>query len=455
MTARLQKVLNYAKQGIRRGFLHVFMGSTLINVVSAIAALLLPNVLVPAQFGLLNVPDTFIGYVMLFNGLGIAGAFLRYCAVGDDPREKKAYFLFGLRFGLVSDAVLIAAGGVLFFALYRAGIYRGASQQETKLEFELLGALALTPVAKFLLDSLTNYFRGVQANKQYGRLSVVYTVAFALFPLGFAFFLRIWGIVPGRYLGYLAALAVGFCMLRALPAFRCRAAVLRREDKIGIVKYGVNQMFASLFSQIMPLVEMTIVNWFVLDNVRRGEFRISTLLPSMLQVLTLSVIVFVFPYFAKHYADGAWVWQKSRKLYLALAAGMAVLIPLGMLLTPWLLRIFYPGYDSPETIRVMCVFWAAYGVNAAFKATTGNILAALGEVKFNLVVTFFASVAQGVFCYLLVSRFALDGAAWGLLIAYSAYSLAGMVYLRYYCKKLIRAQAAFAHESDGEESDEP
>ncbi|AVQ95375.1 hypothetical protein CXQ68_03450 [Ethanoligenens harbinense YUAN-3] len=70
----------------------MFMGSTLINVVSAIAALLLPNVLVPAQFGLLNVPDTFIGYVMLFNGLGIAGAFLRYCAVGDDPREKRHIF---------------------------------------------------------------------------------------------------------------------------------------------------------------------------------------------------------------------------------------------------------------------------------------------------------------------------------------------------------------------------
>lgn len=454
MGTRLQQALDYAKQGVRRGFLHVFMGSTLINVVSALAALLLPNVLAPAQFGLLNVPDTFIGYVMLFNGMGVAGAFLRYCAVGDDPREKKAYFLFGLRFGLVSDGVLLAAGGVLLFFLYHAGVYHGASPRETALELQLLAALALTPVAKFLLDSLTNYFRGVQANKEYGRISVVYTVAFALLPLGFALFLRIWGIVPGRYLGYLAALAAGFFMLRALPAFRCKAAVLRREDKLGIVKYGLNQMFASLFSQIMPLVEMTIVNWFVLSNARRGEFRISTLLPSMLQVLTLSVIVFVFPYFAKHYADGAWVWQKSKKLYLALAAGMAVLIPLGMALTPWLLRTFYPGYNHPETVRVMCVFWAAYGVNAAFKATTGNILAALGEVKFNLVVTFFASVAQGVFCYLLVSRFALDGAAWGLLIAYSAYSLAGMVYLRYYCKKLMRAQAAFAHESDGEE-DEP
>lgn len=454
MEARLQKVLNYAKQGIRRGFLHVFMGSTLINVVSALAALLLPNVLAPAQFGLLNVPDTFIGYLMLFNGLGMAGAFLRYCAVGDDPREKKAYFLFGLRFGLASNAVLIAAGGILFFILYQSGVYRAHSHQEMLLEFELLGALALTPLLKFLLDGLTNYFRGVQANKAYGRISVVYTVAYALLPLGFAVFMHIWGIVPGRYFGYLAALAVGFLMLRALPAFRCRAAELSREAKRDIVKYGVNQMFASLFSQIMPLVEMTIVNWFVLDNVRRGEFRISTLLPSMLQVLTLSVIVFVFPYFARHYADGTWVWQKSKRLYLALAMGMAVLIPLGMALTPWLLRTFYPGYNSPETIRVMCVFWAAYGVNAAFKATTGNILAALGEVKFNLIVTFFASVVQGVFCYLLVSRFALDGAAWGLLIAYSAYSLAGIVYLRYYCKKLMCRQAAFAHENDGE-ADEP
>lgn len=439
---QLQKGLDYAKVGIRRGFLHIFMGSTLVNLVSAGAALLLPNVLEPYQFGLLNVPDTLIGYLLLFNGLGMAGAFLRYCAIGDDPAEKKAYFLFGMRFGILADIVLTVAGGTLLFVLYHIGIYRAKSPSELKVEFALLALLALTPIAKFLLDGFSNFFRGVYANKEYGRISVVYTVTAALLPLAFAYFLRIWGIVPGRYLAFAVAISIGVLMLRRLPNFQVKAVILSRQDKIGMVKYGVNQMAASLFSQIMPLVETTIINYFILDNARRGEFRIATLVPSMLQVLTLSVIVFVFPYFARHYADGEWIWHKSRRLFLTLGVGMLILIPTGMLITPFLLQRFYPAYNHAETIRIMCVFWAAYGVNAAFKATTGNILAAIGEVKFNLVVTFFASVLQGVFCYLLVSHFALDGAAWGLLIAYSAYSLAGIVYLRYYCRKLVHKRAA-------------
>lgn len=438
--SQIQNGLAVAKQGIRRGFLHVFAGSTLVRLVSALSVLLLPNILTKNQYGALSVPDTFIGYVLLFNDFGISNALLRYCAVREDPGERKACFRFGLRFGFLADAMLIVAAAVILFFLNHFGLY-----PIKPLEAKLLAALLLLPVAQFLLDNLTYYFRAVCANKEYGRISLVFTVGYALFPVALALFLNVWGVVPGRYLGYIVALVAGFSMLRAMPSFRGRAVLLRREEKVEMVKYGANQMLSSLFSQIMPIVELTIVNLFVLDSGRRGEFRIASLLPAMLQVLTLSVIVFVFPYFAKHYTDGAWVWQKSKKLYLALAAGMAVLIPLGILLTPWLVRTFFPAYNSPEAIRVMQVFWAAYGVNAAFKATTGNILAALGEVKFNLIVTFFASVAQGVFCYVLVSRFALDGAAWGLLIAYSAYSLAGMIYLRYYCKKMMRVQAAFAH----------
>ncbi|MFT9056151.1 MAG: oligosaccharide flippase family protein [Ethanoligenens sp.] len=446
---QIQNGLAAAKQGIRRGFLHVFAGSTLVKLVSALSVLLLPNILTKNQYGALSVPDTFINYVLLFNDFGISNALLRYCAVREEPGERKACFLFGLRFGFLIDAVLIAVAAVVLFLLNHFGIY-----PIKPLEAKLLAGLMLWPVAQFLLDNLTYYFRAVCANKEYGRISLIFSVGYAVFPVLFALFLNVWGVVPGRYLGYIVALVAGFYMLRAMPSFQGRAVLLRHEEKVEMVKYGANQMLSSLFSQIMPIVEMTIVNLFVLENGRRGEFRIASLLPSMLGYMTISVIVFVFPYFAKHYMDGAWVWQKSKKLYLVLAAGMAVLIPLGILLTPLLVRTFFPAYNSPETIRVMQVFWAAYGVNAAFKATTGNILAALGEVKFNLIVTFFASVAQGVFCYILVSRFTLDGAAWGLLIAYSAYSLAGMVYLRYYCRKMIRVQAAFAHDMP-EEEDEP
>lgn len=444
---QIQKGLAYVRQGIHRGFLHVFAGSTLVKLVSALSVLLLPNILSSKQYGALSVPDTFISYVLLFNDLGVSAALLRYCAVREEPGEQKAFFLFSLRFGLAADVVLTAIAGIVLYVFHRFGLY-----PINPLEVKLLAAFTFLPIAQFLLDDLTYYFRATCANKQYGRTSLIYTLGYALFPVAFALFMKVWGVVPGRYFGYAAALVAGFFMLRATPAFKSRALLLRREDKIGMVKYGVGQMTATLFSQVMPIVETTVVNLFVIDPTRRGSFRIASLLPSMLQVMTLSVIVFVFPYFAKHYADGVWVWKKSRQLYLSLAVAMAVFIPLGVVLTPVLVRVFFPTYNSPETVRVMCVFWAAYGVNAAFKTVTGNILAALGEVRFNLIVTFFASVAQGVFCYVLVSRFYLDGAAWGLLFAYSAYSLAGIVYLRYYCKKLIRAQAVFAHEPDGEDN---
>lgn len=439
----LRRALESARAGLRRGFLHIFVGSTLVRLISALASLLLPNVLSPAQYGTLTVPDTFIGYVMLFNGFGTAAALLRYGAVKDAPGERRAYLRFSVRFGLLADLLLLCAAGGVLLLLSGSGVYPLAADEK-----KLLLWLAGWPVAQLLLDNLLFYFRATCENKAFGRVSLLYTAGYALLPVGFALLWRLPGVALGRYLGYAAALALGVRLLRHTASFREKPVRLSRGARAGMVRYGTHQMFASVFSQIMPLVEATVVNLFV-GQVQRGEFRVASLLPSMLQYLTLSVVVFVFPYFARHYRDGAWVWRKARVMYLALAGVMAVLIPLGILITPWLLHTFYPGYDSREAIQVTSIYWLVFGVNAAFKTTTGNILAALGEVRFNLVVTFFASVAQAVFCYVLVARFALYGAAWGLFIAYASYSAAGVVYLRHYCKKMMRAAALQNGEKGG------
>lgn len=430
-------VRNYIGHGAKNGFFHIFAGNTLVKIISALSALLLPIAISKTQYGTFTLPDNYVQYVLLFNGLGIASAVLRYCTVFDKPEEKKAYFLFSIKFGVIFDLFLIAIGGVILYFLNLSGAY-----PVSRIEMQLLVGLALTPIFAFVLDETMNFLRATRENKRYSKLSVTFTAFYAMLPLALAFLFKLNGIIPGRYLAYIITGILCVVMVRSVPAFKEKAVELKRSEKVGMIKYSVHNMLASSFSLIMPLVETSIVCKFVASDAQRGDFRVASLMPQSVQYLTMSVIVFVFPYFAKHYRDGAWIYKNVKKLYYSLGAAMAVIIPLFFFLTPWLLRTFYHEYYNPETVHVMRVFWVTFGINAAIRQPTGNLLAAIGEVRFNLINAVVSFVLQTALCWVLVANYQLYGAAYGLLAAYVLSSLVGFLYLRYYCKKLIRKRAA-------------
>lgn len=91
-----QKLLSYWDrlwEGIgtlrRRGFFHIIAGSTLAKIAGFVSVFFLPRFLSKADYGLLTYVDNIRNYVMLFNGLGITQATLRYCAPGGQRRGEE------------------------------------------------------------------------------------------------------------------------------------------------------------------------------------------------------------------------------------------------------------------------------------------------------------------------------------------------------------------------------
>lgn len=77
----------------KRGFFHIIAGSTLAKIAGFVSVFFLPRFLSKADYGLLTYVDNIRNYVMLFNGIGITQATLRYCAQKGSDEEKKGYFL--------------------------------------------------------------------------------------------------------------------------------------------------------------------------------------------------------------------------------------------------------------------------------------------------------------------------------------------------------------------------
>lgn len=443
---KLKAGRQYAKKGKKNGFFHIFGGNTLVKVISALSALLFPRIM-GGNFGVFRYAETLLGYLLIVNGLGMSGVILRYCAAFDTPVEQKSYFSFAVRFGMIADVVMLA----VFCGILYIPAYFGVKMVQFNAE-SILTMMLFLLFFDFLFNSMLNFLRTNRENKKYASSSVAFSAMYALIPLVLSFIFRFFGrsmegAVIGRYIAYAITLILVFKTVRTLPPFKEKALRLSRAEKIGVVKYSVNSLVASAFSMIMPLNENNILSVMVTDALF-SDFQVAQIVPASVQFIANSVIVFAYPYFAKNYLDGKWIFKNTRKIILGMSALMGAISLVGIVFAPQIVLIFGSRFKTPDAVRLMRVFFITYAVNSAFKIPAGNILAAVGEVRFNVANAIFSCTVHIAICYEMTANYGIRGAAYGLLIGYLISSVAGLIYLRYYCNKLEKKKSVTAELPD-------
>lgn len=306
----------------------------------------------------------------------------------------------------------------------------------------ILTLLSFTAVLAFIQSAIQNYLRANRENRLYSGTSVIYSLAYVIFSIGLALLLKPFGLTMqgaamGRYIAYAAIIIIMLYMMRHMPAIKVKAVRLSRSAKIEMVKYSGNSLVANVFSQIMPLNEALLLG-FMVNKHDFGDFSAAQIVPNSIGYIANAVIIFIFPYFAKNYKDGAWIYNKTKKVILTMSALFAVICVVGILFSPQIVLLFGKRFKTPNAVRLMRLFFITYGVNAALRIPVGNILAAVGEIRFNVINAFFASTVHFGICWALTASFGINGAAYGLMIGYVLSGLAGIIYLKYYCNKLKR-----------------
>jgi O-antigen/teichoic acid export membrane protein len=437
---KLRDGARLVKKGARDGFFHILGGNMLVQVIAALVPLLYPRVM-GADYSTFMTAKTYVSYLLIFNGLGLVNGILRYCAITDDPGERNGYFAFALRFGLWANAVVIAIYGGIIAALRACGAYQlpnGAT--------DIFLIYALTTMLTFAFNALQYYMRASRENRLFSYTSVVNSAAFAFIQLGFALIFKLFGMVmqgavTGIFVAYIVSIGVALCGLRRIPAFRQKPIKLTASEKTSVVKYSVNSMVATSFSLLMPINESALVNNMV-SNVDFGSFTAAQMVPNALSYLANAVMIYSFPHFARQYRDGGWVLRNTKRMVLMMSAVMAVTAFLGILLSPTIVLIFGKRFASPESVRMMRLFFIAYAVSGAVRQPVGNVLAAIGEVKFNIINSAVTFVVHLSLCWYLTSNYGIRGAAYGLLIGYVFSAVAASVYLHWYCRRLEKKKNA-------------
>ena len=429
MNSLIKKVWPLIRKLIDRGFFHIFVGNTLVKCISLCSAILLPRIIVPQSlYGMLSTVDNVNSYLILINGIGLSSSVLRFCAMKNTQQERNAIFQFCLKYGLLADGVILAVfiPIVLFSSFFSAGNY-GAAKYYILIS-------CLIPVFTYVQEVIMVYMRANLLNKLFSRFSVLYTAFYAGFQILLAFVFSLNGVFIGRYLALSLIVLLGFLMLYRQKVLTEQSSQLSRQEKKEIIWFGIGAMITNAFSLIMPLNETLIVNLLLKDLTTTAYYKAASMIPSNLQYIATSVVVFIYPYFARHTGDGAWIRKNSMKVLLGMIGIMIPIIAIGYLVTPQIIYIIY-GKGYAPAIAIMQPMWVAFGINSIIRIPIGNALAALGELKFNIILSAFISVLHLGLDFFFIYHLGIDGAAYALMVSYTVSSLCSLVYVFYNCRK--------------------
>lgn len=435
MRAIFDKGISLVHKLLAKGFFHIFIGNSLVKIVSMCSAILLPRILVPESvYGILGTVDNVNSYLILVNGFGLANSVLRFCAMKDEKIEKSAVFHFCLRLGLIIDfIILIVFTPILMFSPFFANGNYGIAKQYILIA-------CFIPILTYIQEIVMLYMRANTMNKMFSKISVLYTVLYAGFQVILAFFFSLKGVFIGRYIALSLVSAICFWLLYHHQVLSDEKIKLSLAERKAILYYGIGTMITNAFSLIMPYNETLVVNLVLKDLSTTAYYKAASMIPSNLQYIATSVVVFVFPYFAKHTGDGRWIQKNTYKVCFGMMGLMIPIILVGYVLSPAVINIIY-GVNYAPAIEIMKPMWIAFGINAVLRIPIGNILAALGELRFNMILSAFMCIIHAFFDYYFISNVGIGGAAFALIITYVLSGVISLIFLNYKCQNAWKGVA--------------
>lgn len=409
---------NSAKTLYENGFAHVFIGTFMNKAIAMISSVIVARLIDKTEYAYLTYSETLYGYLSLFLGLGMSSALLKVCSGKENTALDKAYLIFAAKYGIAFEIIVttIFCSSILFIVL--------PFEQARYYIFITL----LYPLFYYCYDLLVCFLRAKQLNKEYAWLSLLYSALSCVLTIGLVYFINAQGVVFARYIT-LVILIICLIIPISKKLKTIQKTSVARDNLKMFISMSLSLMLANALSGMMPINENLLVSNIIADEVSTSNFRVASLFPQLIILITQSVMIYYFPIVSemdnKGQNPGKYVLKVAGFNFALVIGGIIV----GILLTPWLIVTFY-GQKYADAIPIARMLWLVHGINAAFRIVPMNMLIAVRKYKFNLYMSIFSVLIQFTLDWLLITHFGMMGVMYGTGAVYIISSFLYWWYLR-------------------------
>lgn len=419
-------MLDRLKGLFRGGFFHVLGSSFLNKIIAFLSNIVLVRILSKVDYGVFTGAFNVYFIVYLFSGLGITSGILYFCSKDIGEAEKKTYYRYAFRFGLLSELLLSVA-------LVVYGVFGNVGIEETRAYIISLAGL---PFVSFLFDFFAIILRAEKDNRKYSMLLNIHSALYAALAIIGALAAGITGTIVGRYLSYVAAGIVGakFCGKYFTVSWKQH---LEKERVRDLTRYSLKAGITSALNVILYRIDVFVITLVVADAAILASYKTGTTLPENLNFIPQCMMVYYVPLFVQKLGDTAWIRRKTKEIYLFVGGVSLALGALVYIFAPLIVTVLW-GENYLDAVPCMRILTVSFVILSTFRMTSTNLLLSLKRAGYTMFVSLITGLVNIGLDVLLTVRYGSIGAAWATLIVTvlaAALSFPYVLYIVYSGKK--------------------
>ena len=385
----------------KKGLIHILAGSFMTKLVSMFGSIVLVRLLTKEEYGVLGYLDNIYGYMLVLAGMGMANVVLRYVVLGDSPEKKYGYFRYSMRTAWIWNLILIV-GGALLFLFY-------PHQEEYREHAWLLNIMFLMLPLQNTTELLLCNERAMFANRRYAVFSLLLSVFVIVGKLATGAVGGIRAVVFGQLAVYGVMVVALFVVARKRYFQGVTPILPDRQERFSVNKYAVQYMITNGLWAVFMLNDTFLLGRFCDPNVL-ADYRVAYTIPGCVNIISNALGVFLAPYFVQNENDRPWIRRHFTLAYGAVAAAIGFVCLMIALLAEPIVWILY-GEQYLNIVSLMRVLLLAAFFNCGLRYTTANLLAAMGQIKYNMTVSAVGMALQVGINLFMIPRYGVMGVA--------------------------------------------
>lgn len=378
------------------------------------------RILNQTDYGIYAYTTNIISMFLLLDGLGTASAALQFASEKmNDLKKKNVYMKFGFEVGFLFD---------VFLALLILAISFIHNFKIENANF-ILVLMSLQPLTNYILTTIQVYLRSSIENVKYSIFNLIQIISFVTGTILGAYFYGIIGAIIGQYISNIITIIVGIIISKNyLNIFKEKNRLSKEEIKV-FLEYSTVTAFNNGISSLLYTIDVFVIGIFYPDASIIALYKTATIIPFALNFIPTAVVTYIYPYFAYHNSDKVWIKKKSKILFKYFGLFNLCLSFVLFIFAPNIISVFF-GNQYLDAIIPFRILSIGYFFAATFRVPSGNIIAILRKVKFNMYIAMCSGIMNIILNIPFIKYFGPVGASIATVFIYLFTSIANVLYLK-------------------------
>lgn len=402
-----------------KGAFDILCGTFLTRAAAFLGSIVLVRILSKQDYGILSSLENIYTYLYLLAGYGLNNALFRWVVLKDSLAEKKGIITYVISAGTAFNVSLVVCAALICFLFPIVAI-------EDSVCWMLPVMLFAIPF-QFLFESGTFSLRALFMNRAYAVISLICVVLIWAFKVIFAQFAGLSGAViswPAAYL-LISAVLIPILLLRIFKNIR-RSKPLK-DDRHKMTKYALQYMLTNGLWVLFTQNDILMIGQLTANAEMVADYKVASVFPMILGLLSGSIGLFVGPYFIKHENEKRWIWANYKRVFFVSFFSIVFFALLLAIFSKSIVQFIY-GEQYLSTVPLILCLLVSGIINNGARYVGANLIATMGKIKANMIVAAFGIVLQILLNLFLIPRFGVFGAALSGIIVQGFMAIAITVY---------------------------